>query len=92
MTSLVFDDLVSRTHFSAIQLIEVAVVAGVFFLVYRHTLQTDIPKIKNLPELPSVPIFGSLFLLGKHHARNCAQLVSRYGAVFPIRLGNRVCN
>jgi len=52
--------------------------------------RTDIPKIEGLPELPSVPIFGSLFLLGKHHARNCARLVDTYGEVFQVKLGNRV--
>jgi phenylacetate 2-hydroxylase len=52
--------------------------------------RTDIPKIENLPELPGVPIFGSLFLLGKHHARNCAKLAKTYGDVFQVRLGNRV--
>ncbi|KAH7038991.1 putative cytochrome P450 phenylacetate 2-hydroxylase [Macrophomina phaseolina] len=51
--------------------------------------KTDIPKVKGLPELPGVPIFGSLFLLGKHHARNCAKLKEKYGDVFQVRLGNR---
>ena len=56
----------------------------------RWANSTDIPKIKNLAELPGVPIFGSLFLLGKHHARNCARLAGSYGEVFQVRLGNRV--
>ena len=54
--------------------------------------RTDIPKINGLPELPGIPIFGSLFLLGKHHARNCAKLAREHGwPVFQARLGDRVC-
>lgn len=65
-------------------------VASIFALLWRLTSSTDIPKIKNLPELPGVPVFGSLFLLGKNHARNCARLAQQYGDVFQVRLGNRV--
>lgn len=56
----------------------------------KKTNKTDIAKIENLPELPGVPLFGSLFLLGRHHARNCARLAKDYGDVFQARLGNRV--
>lgn len=52
--------------------------------------RTDIPKIEGLLELPSIPIFGSLFLLGKHHARNSAKLAETFGDVFQVKLGNRV--
>lgn len=38
----------------------------------KESNKTDIPKVKNLPELPGIPLFGSLFYLGRHHARNCA--------------------
>ncbi|ETI27259.1 hypothetical protein G647_09942 [Cladophialophora carrionii CBS 160.54] len=65
------------------------VFASVLALAWRWSTRTDIPKIKNLPELPGVPIFGSLLLLGKHHARNCARLAKTYGDVFQVRLGNR---
>lgn len=71
--------------------------AGILLLVavlltalVKKTNKTDIVKIKNLPELPGVPLFGSLFLLGRHHARNCARLAKDYGDVFQARLGNRV--
>ncbi|OAP59340.1 hypothetical protein AYL99_06638 [Fonsecaea erecta] len=64
-------------------------VASVIALLVRWANRTDIPKIKNLPELPGVPIFGSLILLGKYHARNCARLAKTYGDVFQVRLGNR---
>jgi phenylacetate 2-hydroxylase len=70
--------------------VELSVLAGIALLLYKYAVGTDIAKIKNLPELPGVPIFGSLFLLGKHHARNCAHLVAKYGPVFQVRLGNRV--
>jgi phenylacetate 2-hydroxylase len=64
--------------------------ASVIYFVLKWVSRTDIPKIKGLPELPGVPIFGSLLLLGKYHARNCAKLVDKYGDVFQVRLGNRV--
>ncbi|EXJ61694.1 phenylacetate 2-hydroxylase [Cladophialophora yegresii CBS 114405] len=40
--------------------------------------------MKNLPELPGVPISRSLLLLGKHHERNCARLAKTYGDVFQV--------
>lgn len=67
-----------------------ALFGAIIALLVRWANSTDIPKIKNLPELPGVPVFGSLFLLGKHHARNCARLAKDYGEVFQVRLGNRV--
>lgn len=59
-------------------------------VLIKESNKTDIAKIKNLPEIPGVPLFGSLFLLGRHHARNCARLAKDYGDVFQARLGNRV--
>ena len=67
-----------------------ALLAVFLYVISWLFSRTDIPKIKGLPELPSVPIFGSLIFLGKHHARNCARLVDRYGEVFQVKLGNRV--
>jgi phenylacetate 2-hydroxylase len=67
-------------------------VISVLWLAIKWANRTDIPKVKGLPELPGVPIFGSLFYLGKYHARNCARLGSKYGDVFQVRLGNRVCH
>ncbi|KAE8386177.1 cytochrome P450 [Aspergillus alliaceus] len=63
--------------------------ASVLLLLFKLANQTDIPKIKHLPELPGVPVFGSLLHLGKHHARNCARYAKTYGDVFQARLGNR---
>lgn len=65
-------------------------VAILLTVLIKEMNKTDIPKITNLPEIPGVPMFGSLFLLGKHHARNCARLAKTYGDVFQARLGNRV--
>ncbi|KAL2785360.1 cytochrome P450 [Aspergillus keveii] len=64
-------------------------IAAILITLLCLSNRTDIPKIRNLPELPGIPVFGSLFLLGKHHARNCARLAKTYGDVFQVRLGNR---
>jgi phenylacetate 2-hydroxylase len=71
-------------------LILLAVFVVLCLIGFRYGNRTDIPKIKSLPELPGVPFFGSLIMLGKHHARNCAKLAKQYGDVFQVRLGNRV--
>lgn len=72
-----------------LQSIAVALIAVGFFLV-RYLNRTDVPKIKNLTEIPGVPIFGSLIQLGEEHARVAAGWVKKYGAVFQVRLGNKV--
>lgn len=51
---------------------------------------TDTPKIKGLPEIPGVPIFGNLFQLGTDHARVTKKLAEKYGPVFQTRLGTKV--
>lgn len=66
------------------------IVAVLLTALVRKANKTDIAKIENLPEIPGIPLFGSLFLLGRHHARNCARLAKDYGDVFQARLGNRV--
>ncbi|GAM82515.1 hypothetical protein ANO11243_004970 [Dothideomycetidae sp. 11243] len=65
-----------------------AALALVYFL-YRLLTQTDTPRIKNLPEIPGVPIFGNLLQLGDSHAKVARQWADRYGPVFQTRLGNR---
>ncbi|OJJ66366.1 hypothetical protein ASPBRDRAFT_138187 [Aspergillus brasiliensis CBS 101740] len=72
-----------------VQLLLLFVAASVLVLLVKLANRTDIPKIKNLPELPGLPVFGSLLHLGKHHARNCAKYAKVYGDVFQVRLGNR---
>jgi phenylacetate 2-hydroxylase len=71
------------------QTIGIAVVAAIFFII-RYLNRTDTPKIKNLPEIPGYPLFGSLLQFGESHARVARQLAKKYGAVFQVRLGNRV--
>jgi phenylacetate 2-hydroxylase len=51
--------------------------------------RTDIPKIKNLPEVPGLPIVGSLYELGDNHAKKAAEWSKKYGPVFQVRMGNR---
>ncbi|KAL7905009.1 putative cytochrome P450 phenylacetate 2-hydroxylase [Trichoderma velutinum] len=63
--------------------------ASVVAVIIRWADQTDVSFIKGLPHLRGVPIFGNLFLLGKHHARNSARLAKTVGDVFQVRLGNR---
>ncbi|TVY35212.1 Phenylacetate 2-hydroxylase [Lachnellula occidentalis] len=50
------------------QTISIAVVAVILFIV-RYLNRTDKPKVKNLPEIPGVPLFGNLLQFGDHHAR-----------------------
>lgn len=72
----------------AYQTIGFAVLAVIYFLI-RYLNRTDVPKIKNLPEIPGVPMFGNLLQLGEDHARVAASWVKKYGPVFQVRLGNR---
>lgn len=67
-----------------------ATLAIVFFGLRYLLNQTDTPKIKNLPEIPGVPIFGNLLQLGSHHAKVAQGWAKQYGPVFQTRLGNRV--
>lgn len=73
------------------QTIGIAVIAVIFFAI-RYLNRTDVPKIKGIPEIPGVPIFGNLLQLGEEHAKNAAKWVQHYGPVFQVRLGNRVCS
>ncbi|KID95199.1 cytochrome P450 phenylacetate 2-hydroxylase, partial [Metarhizium majus ARSEF 297] len=68
--------------------IALGVVAAIYLLV-RYLNATDIPKIKGLPEIPGVPIFGNLIELGTDHARVAQRWARKYGPVFQTRLGNR---
>lgn len=66
-----------------------AVISAIFFIA-RYLNRTDTPKIKHLPEIPGVPIFGSLRQLGNNHALVAKEWARKYGDVFQARLGNRV--
>lgn len=65
-------------------------VLSVLFVLYRFLNQTDIPRIKGLPEIPGVPIFGNLLQLGDSHAKVAAKWAKKYGPVFQVRMGNKV--
>lgn len=73
----------------AYQTISIAVAAVVFFII-RYLNRTDTPKVKNLPEIPGVPLFGNLLQFGDSHARVAGKLAKKFGPVFQVRLGNRV--
>ncbi|KZZ92616.1 Cytochrome P450 [Ascosphaera apis ARSEF 7405] len=59
------------------------------FLFIKYVNHTDVPKIKNLPEVPGVPVFGNLLQLGDEHPKNAAAMAKKYGPVFQTRLGNK---
>lgn len=65
------------------------VLIALFYILIRVLDSTDIPKIKNLPEVPGIPILGNLHQLGKHHAKVAQNWSKTYGPVFQVRMGNR---
>jgi len=73
----------------ASQTIGIALIA-IVLLLWKYANKTDTPKIKNLPEIPGIPLFGNLLQFGSSHAKVAGQLAKKYGAVFQVRLGNRV--
>ncbi|OJJ45283.1 hypothetical protein ASPZODRAFT_17501 [Penicilliopsis zonata CBS 506.65] len=66
-----------------------AAVVAVFYFLLRYFNRTDVPKIKGIPEVPGIPIFGNLLQLGNDHARVAARWAREYGPVFQVRMGNR---
>lgn len=73
----------------AYQVLGIAIIA-IIFALYRSLNATDAPKIKGIPEIPGVPLFGNLLQLGVDHARVAQKWATKYGPVFQARLGNRV--
>lgn len=65
----------------------VLLVVGYLFIRFLNA--TDTPKVKNLPEIPGIPLLGNLLQLGAHHAKVAGSWVRKYGPVFQVRLGNR---
>lgn len=65
-------------------------IAVVLYIFIKYLNQTDTPKIKNLPEVPGLPLFGSLLKFGSDHATAAYNYSKTYGPVFQVRLGNRV--
>jgi hypothetical protein len=74
------------------QVIYLSVTLTLLFALCHYFNRTDVPKIKGLPEIPGVPIFGNLLQLGSSHAEKCAELSKTYGPVFQVRMGNKVCS
>ncbi|KAF4454203.1 phenylacetate 2-hydroxylase [Fusarium austroafricanum] len=70
------------------QVIYIAILIGLYML-YKFSNSTDQPKIKGIPEIPGVPIFGNLIQLGTDHARVAQKWVAKYGPVFQTRLGTK---
>lgn len=71
-------------------LIIVAVALVITYFAYRILISTDTPKIKGIPEIPGLPLFGSLLELGTNHAKVAQGWAKKYGPVFQVRLGNKV--
>jgi phenylacetate 2-hydroxylase len=63
---------------------------AVIYLVIKYLSRTDIPKIKDLPEIPGVPVFGNLLQFGNSHAKVARALAEKHGPIFQVRFGNRV--
>ncbi|KAF2199014.1 cytochrome P450 phenylacetate hydroxylase-like protein [Delitschia confertaspora ATCC 74209] len=61
----------------------------IIYLVIRFLNGTDTPKIKGIPEIPGLPLFGSLLELGSNHAVVAQKWAKRYGPVFQVRMGNK---
>ncbi|PLB35311.1 cytochrome P450 [Aspergillus candidus] len=72
----------------AIQTVAIAAIAVVYFII-RYFNRTDVPKIKGLPEIPGVPIFGNLLQLGDQHATVAGAWAKKFGPVFQVRMGNK---
>lgn len=73
----------------AIQTLAIAVIT-VFYFIIRYFNRTDIPKIKGIPEIPGIPIFGNLLQLGDQHATVTGKWAKEFGPVFQVRMGNKV--
>lgn len=73
----------------AVQTVAIAVIT-VVYLIIRYFNRTDVPKIKGLPEIPGVPIFGNLLQLGDQHATVAGKWAKKFGPVFQVRMGNKV--
>jgi len=63
---------------------------SIVYLLYKYANRTETPKIKGIPEIPGVPLFGNLIQLGQQHAKVAQSFVEKYGPVFQVRLGNKV--
>lgn len=87
-------DVSARTNHKMFALLSPTTLSFLFltlgYFLIRFLNSTDKPKIKNLPEIPGVPLFGNLLQLGQDHARVTAKWAKEYHwPVFQTRLGNR---
>ncbi|CUM68052.1 uncharacterized protein PRCAT00005767001 [Priceomyces carsonii] len=66
------------------------VVLTILYLIHKYCFETDIGKIKGIPQIPgAVPIFGHLLKLGEDHATVCEKWWRDYNwPIFQIKLGN----
>lgn len=71
------------------QLVGIALIAFIYFVI-KYLNRTDSPKIKNLPEVPGVPLFGNLLQFGSSHPKVARELSEKHGPIYQVRLGNRV--
>ncbi|KAF7712982.1 Phenylacetate 2-hydroxylase [Penicillium ucsense] len=71
-----------------VQTLAIAVITVAYFVI-RYLNRTDVPKIKGIPEIPGVPLFGNLLQLGDQHARVTAKWAKKFGPVFQVRMGNK---
>lgn len=79
-----------RAHITmALETIAIGIISIIYFLL-RYLNATETPKIKGLPEIPGIPLFGNLLQLGDQHAKVAGKWAEKYGAVFQTRLGNKV--
>ncbi|KAH8730985.1 cytochrome P450 phenylacetate hydroxylase-like protein [Phaeosphaeriaceae sp. PMI808] len=69
--------------------IYIAGVAILSYFLYKFLYSTETPHIKGLPEIPGLPLFGSLYELGTDHAKVGQGWVKKYGPVFQVRMGNK---
>jgi len=67
----------------------IAAALVITYFAHRVLFGTDKPKIKGLPEIPGLPLFGSLYELGTNHAKVAQGWAKKYGPVFQVRLGNK---
>jgi phenylacetate 2-hydroxylase len=63
--------------------------ATAIYLLFHHANRTNSPKIKGIPEVPGLPLLGSLLSIGSCHARKALEWSKTHGPVFQVRLGNR---
>ncbi|KAF2668754.1 cytochrome P450 [Microthyrium microscopicum] len=64
-------------------------ILSVLYVLWKYVNATEQPKIKGLPEIPGLPLFGSLIELGQNHAKVAQKWSQKYGPVFQARLGTK---